>query len=65
MVCIIKHIQVLVLTIDCKCILGQIVCSDAEEINELRQFIRDHDCRRSLDHDADLHIILKRNAFLF
>ena len=40
-----------------ECVLDEIVCADAEEVDVLGQERRDDRCRRGLDHDADLHIV--------
>ena len=56
MMCIIELIQFWILTVDCQCILGQVVCSNTEEINLLGKLFTDHDSRRCLDHDTDFNI---------
>ena len=43
--------------------LNQIVGADAEEIDFLRQHIRDQHGGRHLDHDADLNVFRVRHAF--
>ncbi len=56
MVRIVDIVQRLVLTVNGQRILGQIVCSDAEEIHLGSQHIRNHNGRRRLNHNAKLHI---------
>ena len=53
---VIKSIQRLILSVNCKCILGQIICTDAEEINFLCQKIADHNSRRGFNHNTDLDL---------
>ena len=60
---VIELIEFGILAVDSQCILSQIVRSDAEEINFLRQFAADHNGRRGLDHDAQFHILFIRDAF--
>ena len=52
MMWIIELVQLLILAIDRKCILREVVGADAEEIDELCQLLTDHHCCRRLDHDA-------------
>ena len=58
MMCIIKGIQLRILPVYCKCVLGQIIRTNTEEIYFFRQFLTDHDCCRSLDHNTLHHITI-------
>ena len=55
---IVKRLQIGILSVKGQGILGQVIGSDAEEIHQLGQFVTDHDCRRSLYHNAFLHILV-------
>ena len=61
---VIKHIQLRILTVDRQSILGQVICTNAEEINFLRQLTADHYRSRCLDHDTKLHIFLERDPLI-
>ena len=49
---IIEFIQFFILTVDGKRVLGQIVCTDTEEVNHFSKSVTDDRCRRSLNHDS-------------
>ena len=50
---IIELVQFRILTVNCQCILGQIICSDAEEIHFPGKLPADHNGSRCFDHDSD------------
>ena len=52
MVGIIEHIKLCILSVDCQCILCQIVGSDTEEVYHLCKSVTDDCCCRSFDHDS-------------
>ena len=59
MVGIIEHIKLCILSVDCQCILCQIVGSDTEKIHFLCQFIGNDDRRRCLDHNTEFHLAIR------
>ena len=54
---IIKFVKLLVLTVDCKRILSQVVGADAEKIDKLCKLGADHDGGRRFDHDAAFNLV--------
>ena len=50
--CIIKIIQLRILSVNRKCILGQIIGSDTEEIDFFCKFSTDHNSCRRFNHNA-------------
>src|SRR6185369_16965356 len=47
--------DLVVSTIDCECILDQIVCPELKKINLSSDLLRSQYSRRNFDHRADLH----------
>ena len=60
---IIKIIQLCILTVDCHRILRQIIRSDTEEINHLRQFVADHHCCRCFNHNSLFRNLIWNSLF--
>ena len=52
MMCIVNVVKLTVLSVNRQCILGQVICSDTEEVYLFCQKITDHHCCRCLDHDT-------------
>ena len=55
---IIECIQFFILTVNCKCILCKIVCSNTEEINQFCKFITNHYCSRCFNHNSLFYILV-------
>ena len=62
---IIEFIQLAVLAVHGQSVLCQVVGAYAEEIHFFRQFTTDHNRCRCLNHNAEFHIILKRDSLVF
>ena len=58
-----EGIELGLLTVDGQGILGQVVGTDAEEVDFLSQFFTHDGSSRCFDHDADFHIFIVGNAF--
>ena len=56
--CIVKCFQFCILTVNCQCILCQVIRSDTKKINFFCQLITNHNCRRSFNHDALLRCVV-------
>ena len=64
MVRIVEGIQLLVLTVDCQRVLGQIIGPYAEEIHFFCKLTAHHNGSRCLNHDSQFHILTERDLCL-
>ena len=58
-----EGIEFRLLTVDGQGVLGQIVRTDAEEVDFFSQFFTHDGSRRRFDHNADFHILIVGNPF--
>ena len=61
---IVEGIQLLVLTVNCQRVLGQIIGPYAEEIHFFCQLTTHHNGSRCLNHDSQFHILTERDLCL-
>ena len=59
---IVETAQIIVLTVTCQSILGQVIGTAGEEVNFLSQPVGNDGCCGSFDHNADLNMIAVRQA---